>query len=53
MSTSEHTEEETLRFKPHVSKFMDLDSRYFLPWLTRTLTAQEVREGVTCFQLIV
>ncbi|KAF6028911.1 SLC9A8 [Bugula neritina] len=45
-TTSEHTEAEEIRtVKPHVSKFMSLDQKYLIPWLTRIITAQEVREG--------
>lgn len=44
-TTSEHTEEEVRTIKPHVSKFMALDTKYFVRWLTRTMTHQEVREG--------
>ena len=45
-TTSEHTEAEEVRtIKPHVSKFMALDQKYFMRWLTRTMTSQEVREG--------
>lgn len=45
-TTSEQTEAEEIRtIKPHVSRFMSLDQRYLIPWLTRPITAQEVREG--------
>ncbi|XP_067928319.1 sodium/hydrogen exchanger 8-like [Watersipora subatra] len=46
-TTSEHTEAEEVRTvsKPHISRFMSLDHKYFIPWLTRPMTVQEVREG--------
>ena len=46
-TTSEHTEVEEVRTinRSNVSRFMAFDQKYFIRWLTRPMTLQEVREG--------